>query len=301
MGFNLNHQNDETEFLLEKKLYQNESELSMRYRNNLPILDVMLEKFFNHFPNFTDHSLLHSMSIIHITNQLIGLEHLDALNEDAIYIYLMATLLHDCGMGIRESDLNQFMAFMGFPSGEEILDEDIPEVIRKYHQKISAGFVMKYWQILDIPDEKYALAIARLCNGHRVADLFDLENYPVDYEIRDGVTVNLAGLAALLRLADELDIASDRNPDIIYAEKLMKNNNERSLVEFARHEAIHNVLFQADTHTITVCAQSEDPALKVAIEDCVAEVRKKMDYGRRVMTARGGLLYDYDTVEIEWE
>ena len=60
------------------------------------------------------------------------------------------------------------------------------------------------------------MAIAQVCSGHRKADLWNPAAYPMPCPVGKGRTVCLPYLAALLRLADELDIAFDRNFSFLY-------------------------------------------------------------------------------------
>ena len=63
--------------------------------------------------------------------------------------------------------------------------------------------------------------------------------YPTDFDLGDGNRANLALLAAMIRLCDELDIASDRNPDLLYDTETMEGMSEKDVFEFSKHDAIH--------------------------------------------------------------
>ncbi len=112
------------------------------------------------FPEYTDHSTLHSMSVIDFCNRLIGPSQASRLNEDAIYTLLMGCYLHDVGMGIS---MEQFREF----SRELPIDEylrhhpgaDIADIVRDFHQELSALFVRKYAEFLEIPSPEHVLAI----------------------------------------------------------------------------------------------------------------------------------------------
>ena len=51
--------------------------------------------------------------------------------------------------------------------------ETTPErqkLVRSHHEEFSHCYVRKYWELFDIPNEQYAVAIAQVCSGHRKAD-----------------------------------------------------------------------------------------------------------------------------------
>lgn len=286
------------DYSLENRLKTENPELSLRYTQCIPVFDMMLRKFFGHFPTFTDHTLFHSLTVINISNYLLQ-EHVSELNADEIYIYLLATGLHDVGMGVSVGDYDAFMTELGAFDDPKNEDLTKPFLIRKYHNELSGKFVLKYYEVLDIPDERYAFAVAEVCRAHRKTNLYDLEQFPQSYELASGQKVNIARLGALLRIADELDIASDRNPDMLFDLDKMENATERNLREFNRHKAIKSVEFGDDV--ITAHVKTEDDFLKEAVLECVEEVREKLDYCSAVMNERGGNLLSYDRVEIDWQ
>ena len=91
------------DFLLERRLKQGNADLSYRYTCCTALFEQVLKKFLANFPTFTDHSLLHTLSVTNITNQLLRQE-VEKLNAGEVYIYLMATALHDIGMGVSDKD-----------------------------------------------------------------------------------------------------------------------------------------------------------------------------------------------------
>ena len=53
------------------------------------------------------------MTVIDSCNRLIGEEQIQKLNADELYILLMASYLHDVGMGISEKDYEEFKDSLG--------------------------------------------------------------------------------------------------------------------------------------------------------------------------------------------
>ena len=98
----------------------------------------MLKKFLAVFPTFTDHTLLHTLSVTNISNQMLR-DNVYVMNASEIYIYLMACALHDIGMGVSDKDIGVFIDSSGL---REYVDEH-PEIsktnlIRKFHNDFSA-------------------------------------------------------------------------------------------------------------------------------------------------------------------
>lgn len=284
------------DFLLELRLKKLNPELAYRHACCMSLFEQMLKKFLAVFPTFTDHTLLHTLSVINITNQLLRGE-VEKLNEDEIYIYLMATALHDIGMGVSDRDFESFVDSVGLREYVNAHPEvPKPALIRKFHNDFSSAFVKKYWDILEIPNVHYADAIAEVGRGHRKTDLLDAALYPTDYALGNGRSANLALLAAVIRLADELDIASDRNPDLLYDTESMEGMSEKDIFEFSKHRAIHSVEFTADT--IAVTADTDKPDIENGIIEAVRTVRDTLSYCLSVMEKRSDIRIDCQSIKL---
>lgn len=284
------------DFLLELRLRKLDKDLARLHSSCMSLFEQMLKKFLAVFPTFTDHTLLHTLNVTNITNQMLRYE-VQKLNAEEIYVYLMATALHDIGMGVNDRDMNAFIDSQGI---REYVDThpDVPKatLIRKYHNDFSYAFIKKYWEILEIPNERYANAIAEVGRGHRKTDLFDISLYPTDYDLGDGKSANLALLAALLRLCDELDVASDRNPDLLYDVETMVGLTERDLFEFFKHEAIHTVEFADDT--ILIVADTEKPHIARGVVESIKVVDQTLRYCFSVIEARSDVRLDCTKIKL---
>lgn len=275
------------DFLLETRLNQLNRELAHRHIGCMSLFEQMLQKFLAAFPTFTDHTLLHTLNVTNITNQLLR-EDVKKLGASEVYIYLMATALHDIGMGVSDKDIASFIDSAGL--GEYVNSHpelSRPTLIRKFHNEFSAAFVKKYWEILEIPNERYRDAIAEVGRGHRKTDLMDEVLYPTDYDLGDGNKANLAVLAAVIRIADELDIASDRNPDLLYDTGSMEGMSEKDVFEFSKHEAIHRIEFLDDC--ILISADTAGREIEDGVIACVRTVKETMNYCASVMEKRGDM------------
>ena len=284
------------DFFLERRLKELNGDLAYRYTCCMSLFELTLNRFLTTFPTFTDHTFLHSLSVTNLTNQLLR-EDIRKLSASEIYIYLMAAALHDVGMGVSPKDLEAFIDAAGTRSYVSAHPElSVPTLIRKFHHIFSAVFVRKYWQLLEIPNERYANAIAEVGRGHRKTDLLDETLYPTDYDLGDGSKANLAALAAVIRLADELDIASDRNPDLLYQTESMEGMSEKDVFEFSRHDAIRPIVFAEQA--IFVYADTDCTEIAQGVIDCVRVVKETLSYCISVLKKRSTLQIQCSQIEL---
>lgn len=284
------------DFLLEHRLKELNRELAYRYACCMSVFERMLDKFLIVFPTFTDHSLLHTMNIINISNQLIR-ENVFKLNASEIYIYLMACTLHDVGMGTSDKDIEAFIdasGLRGYVNDHPEIQK--PEFIRKFHHDLSAQFVKKYGEFFEIPGERYAEAIAEVGRGHRKTDLTDEALYPAEFDLFDGTKANLALLAALLRLCDELDIASDRNPKMLYDISTMEGMSEKDWFEFFKHDAIHTIEITEDT--IVIIADTDQAFIADGVAETVRTVKETLAYCLSVIDTRSDFTIDCRRIKL---
>lgn len=208
---------EDTDFLLEKTLQSLAPDLHKRFRDTVFAVQGILSRYRLLFPEYTDHSALHSLTVIDSCNRLIGTEQIQRLNEDELYILLMASYLHDVGMGISEKDYEEFKDALGadeyYASHPEASMSDF---VRDYHNEFSGLFIDKYAGLFDLPSKEHTFALKQVARGHRRTDLFDENEYPAAYALPNGNTVCLPYLAALIRLADEVDVVASRNPILLY-------------------------------------------------------------------------------------
>ena len=62
----------ELDYGIERRLAQCAPELHGRYRDCVVTSQRMLCRYENYFPDFTDHTVLHTLDILELCNQLIG-------------------------------------------------------------------------------------------------------------------------------------------------------------------------------------------------------------------------------------
>ena len=284
----------ETDYMVERRLAGLDADLHARYRNCVVVSQQMLLRYEGIFPDFTDHTALHALEVVDYCTALIA-EQIDRLSADELYVLLMSAMFHDVGLGVSGRDFEEFLPLVC--PGEALPDtvEKRQKVVRANHQEFSGCYLRKYWEVFDIPNERYAQAIIQTCRGHRKADLWDPAGYPCPLEVLPERAVCLPYLAALLRLADELDIAFDRNFSFLYDPEHMVHAKDR--FEFKKHRSIRRVELLADR--VVVTAVADDAEIRVGIEETVEKLRKTLLYCREVTAARTDFVIHQSKVELD--
>lgn len=281
----------ETDYLMEKTLAELDPGLHGRYRSCVVVSQRMLSRYEGIFPDFTDHTALHTLEIVDYCNRLMG-EQIARLTAEDLYVLLMGAVFHDVGMGVSGRDFEEFLPLVcpGTVPPETVGDRQ--QVIRRNHQEFSGRYVEKYWELFDIPSRAYATAIIQVCRGHRKADLNDPAGYPTAFPVEEGRTVCLPYLAALVRLADELDIAADRNFSFLYDPEHMTRAIDR--FEFKKHKSIRHVEVLPDH--IRVEAATDDPEIYDGIVKTVDKLRDTLLYCRAAVERTGFTILQADVI-----
>ena len=271
------------DFLLEKRLKEENPDLHKRMQDSVVVLQRMLESFFTWFPHFTDHSILHSLDVLDFCNKLLR-DQVWQLNVSECYVLIMSCYLHDLGMGVSRNNFEVFtreIKFAEYQSEHPGVSE--ATIIRDFHNEYSGLFIRKYADLFEIPSEEMLFAIVQLSRGHRKTDLYDQTEYH-DVETPYGV-IRVAYLSALLRLADEIDVGIDRNPEILFdTSKLTK---QVDIDAFGTHESIMSV--EVDENAITLHTKPKEPRFVPIIETLAQKIQNTLDYCRDVAQKRSDL------------
>ncbi len=282
-----------TDYRIEKRMLELAPDLHNRYRNCVAASHRMLSRYESVFPDFTDHSVLHTLGIVDYCNTLIG-EQLSRLTADDLYVLLLGAVFHDVGMGVSKKEFEQFLLEECPSVPMPTTVEEIPKLTREWHHELSGWYVRKYWRLFDIPNEAYAAAIIQVCRGHRKTDLLDTAQYPQIFPAAEGRTVCLSYLAALVRLADEMDIAANRNISILYEPEKMAHAIDRFM--FKKHRSIQRVDVLPDR--IRVTAATDDPEIYDGIVATVDKLSETLEDCRRAVEPTPFVLYQ-EKVELD--
>ncbi len=270
------------DFLLERRLKSIDPSLHQRFSDTVFALQQILSNYKLIFPDFTDHTELHTLNIIEFCNNLIG-EQIDKLNADEIYVLLLGCYFHDTGMGISHSDFDEFSKQINFGNYFDTHSRDnYPEIVRNFHQEYSGLFLRKYAKFFEFPSEEHLFAIIQISRGHRKTDLNDEKEYPISLKVPGGNTICLPYLSALVRLADEIDVTASRNSKAIY--DLNKIVKEIDLIEFMKHEVVRGLEITDKAFIMDI--KSNNQKIIDGLNILAGKMKKTLDYCRSAVNNR---------------
>lgn len=274
--------NDSNSFALEFRLRELDSNLHRRFTDCVFVLQKILSNYKLLFPEYTDHSELHSLTVIDFCNTLIG-EQLDRLNKNEIYVLLCACYFHDTGMGITEKDFESFSRQIDFGDYfEKHPNVSAPEQIRDFHNEYSGLFIRKYAELFEFPSESHLEAVIQISRGHRKTDLKDERVYPTELPTPDGDTICMPYLAALIRLADEIDVTANRSSKLLY--DLESISDEHQIFEHKRHRAVRDLRISRDSFTLLI--DDSDPVICEMIRRLADKMQQTLDTCRSAVNGR---------------
>jgi hypothetical protein len=237
----------------------------------------ILQGFITNFPDYTDHSINHSKTVLGYAGLLLA-DELKELNEDEIYILIMAGFLHDIGMCPTSQMKKEIKSSSDFKeSGKKFED-----YLRDIHHELSYKYITTHWKKLKIINEIYAEAIGLVGMGHRVVNLLDFDRYKPEFSVKTGEDfVCLPYLAGILRLADELDITNDRTPELLYSEYLP--NNKISKKEWEKHKANYVVGFNKNKGSIIITSKCYEKDLYYALLKQYNKIEEVIKYAQKIV------------------
>ena len=259
-----------SDFLLERRLKELNPHLHQLFSDTVFALQQILSNYQLIFPDFD------------FCNGLIG-EQINKLNADEIYVLLLGCYFHDTGMGISHHDFDEFSKNIDFGNYFDTHERDnYPEIVRNFHHEYSGQFLKKYAKFFEFPSEQHLFAVIQVSRGHRKTDLYDQKEYPIDLKVPSGNTICLPYLAALVRLADEIDVTASRNSKAIY--DLSKIVEEIDLIEFMKHEAVKDLEVEEKEFVMTV--STDNDVIYAGLNVLANKMKKTLDYCRDVVNAR---------------
>ena len=283
------------DFLLERRLKEISPDLHQRFSDTVFALQQILSNYKLIFPDFTDHTELHTLNIIEFCNNLIG-EQINKLNADEIYVLLLGCYFHDTGMGISHADFEEFSKQINFGNYFDThVRANYPEIVRNFHQEYSGLFLRKYAKFFEFPSEEHLFAIIQISRGHRKTDLNDEKEYPINLKVPGGNTICLPYLSALVRLADEIDVTASRNSKAIY--DLNKIVKEIDLIEFMKHEAVRGLEITDKAFIMDI--KSNNQKIIDGLNILAGKMKKTLDYCRSAVNNRTSFAITQEDVIIK--
>ena len=112
------------------------------------------------------------------------------------------------------------------------------EFIRTYHPEFSASWINE--NLSDPSGWPGMVAYsAEICKSHGERGLEDEGRFPVESPMHHG-NANILYIAAVLRLADLLDMSGSRAPEVLF--RALRPDNPKSVQEWQRHMAVRGVI-----------------------------------------------------------
>ena len=285
----------EHDFALERRLRKLNPPLHRRFTDAVFSLQHILSNYKLLFPQYTDHSELHSLNVIDFCNRLIGAQ-IERMNADEIYVLLMGCYFHDTGMGITEKDFQQFSRDIDFGDYFETHSrENLQQIIRDFHNEFSGRFIRKYADFFEIPSQEHLWAIIEVSRGHRKTSLLNEAEFPLSMPVAGGNKICLPYLSALIRLADELDVSAARNSALLY--DIHAITAESSILEFNKHNSIREMLMLPDRFLLKVSTQ--EPELLEKIRARVGKMQHTLDDCRLAVMTRTPYIITQEQIEIQ--
>ena len=199
-------------------------------------------------PDFTLHNHTHSDNIILLLARLKSIFEFE-LNEHEAYVLATSAYVHDLGMFFSEERFrreilpNPGQTLHTCPQNRcdrienyRLQGKKIGEQIREVHNLLSIVMVQKDTNVRSAVESDDLAYLIAVCRGHRKANLREQGCRCYQTEPLRGDVIRVGLLAALLRLADALDLYSDRAPKQVFKQRAPDFlNNPSALEHWLKH------------------------------------------------------------------
>lgn len=212
------------------------------------IKDILNNRVQHAFPHYTLHNTGHSFRIMEYMSKLVS--DISMLKELEVTLMIYSALLHDIGMAVSEDDINsiktdsfpfcevKFSAMKKIMDGDEVLA--LQEYVRRIHADLSGRYIRENLKdklvIPKLTSLDFTEELALICQSH-TKDYDWIKSNLRTHEVRGDYLFNSQFIAIILRLADILDIDSNRTPHNLY--KLISPKG-KSDEEWKQHFVISN-------------------------------------------------------------
>lgn len=255
------------------------------------IKDVLNNRVQYVFPRYTLHNTGHSFRVMEYMSKLV--DDISKLNELEVVLMVYAALLHDIGMAVSEEDITaikneelsfnaiKFSAMKKKMNGDESLA--LEEYVRKIHSSLSGRYIRNNLKdklvIPNLTSLNFVEELAKICEAH-TKDYDWIKCNLRTSEVRGDYYFNAQFVAAILRLADILDIDGNRTPYNLYKMIAPKGISDD---EWKQHYVIYNnekIVKDANTSQKKIVFQgkSNDPSIHRKILNYIDWVKKELIY-----------------------
>lgn len=267
--------------LLDKEERENKDhQLSSKILAIIEVVTPLLQRIPENMPEFTLHDSSHSAKIVEIMGKILPDEVLNNLNTIELSLLILSAYLHDIGMTcdkmekekiilsdeeysiLFKSNLDKFSKYEQYLNEKNhraatfIQDQVFTEYLRRKHVQRSANYISENLSkgelnlvYNQIPFHKILIKICD-AHGEAVKQLYDIQKWPKQTLVGEKI-INVQFLALVLRLADIMDLDSERTPKVIY--DFVNPEDPVSIIEWKKHRSIlgtsistNQVLFEAE-------------------------------------------------------
>jgi hypothetical protein len=288
-----------TNITIFKSLSKNRRDLSSELCNLYRRVEPILERIAIRFPEFTDHSIRHSLALLDILDWLIPEETKVLLSDYDKFCLMACCALHDIGMAINSDYENKYksaLPYLEFHKKQKIIDESISdnlvfaEYIRRNHHIFSREIISDGYKngrksspVLDCNIEEVNVLnnyIGIISESHGNSILDFQKRHPFTIPIGpSGQRLNIGYLAVCLRFADYLHITRDRTPSIVF--NFVNPQNSISQTEWAKHLSVEGI--GPSGTSITVRATCELPKIHFALETLLENIELELSQCQRYL------------------
>lgn len=219
-------------------------------------MSVALNDIRRTFPNYTLHDIGHSVRVIYNISDILGDDGINQSSCEHLTLLVLASLLHDVGMVVTDSEKEKLIDTVNrlySINSESEQSEKLAAYVREHHgervkEKLSHTPANNFAFLMDIETEirKASLStdfftqLVLICESHCHSCQWIIDNE----NLRKKVTIHRIqyypkAAAVLLRLADILDVSTERAPTILLDALQL---GSRSLSEWKRNIVITNDL-----------------------------------------------------------
>ena len=238
------------------------------------------------FPEYTPHDhLRHLDGLFGLADRLLGEAVYNRLGNAELVLLVFGLYTHDWGMALPLAELQRLFSgddssnsdmLAGEPNAAQVYVREAvsagvsertaqSEYLRRTHAFRSGLRIRRY---LESASRVFADAVAKIAEGHAldIRELRDQQRYPLAYSVL-GESVNIAALAAYVRIIDLLDIGDDRTPYALW--KFVSASDEISKIEWQKHRALSPVAIQdgSGIREVLISGSADDPAIFSALAD----------------------------------
>lgn len=262
------------------KLAQNsQSDLGAKLQIFKQHVMIELRQINQLFDEFTPHDEQHIISLLGVTDQVLGDKIIESLTISELFILSCSLYAHDWGMAVgvdekaailrgssgltsiigpdgkpyykallsdEDSKFSKFCSEVSLSPGEIAREENKwawRDYVRRTHHLRSAERVLHYFDQIGSPG--IAVPVARICEAHGLdfEMLMDQRRFPLISRYEHD-TYNMQALAVYLRIIDLLDICQDRTPYELW--RYNNPRNKKSALEWKKHASLDPVIRDGD-------------------------------------------------------